>query len=562
MIRHAALRTLYHRGRPPAAWISTLRASGACSWATQAAARFAVPILLVPESRPLWLASAVAGALAAASLQPLVSTVAAEDGDPPAPGKKGKLCFGHPSADDADVAKCSELLARTRAGGGLHAVASELATCGDPSVRLPLVILSDFEVDDIMAIAQLWEFHREHAGTDPNGRPLVCFVVNFEKKDGGNIFEKKLVMANLALGIENFPTLAHGKENQEYWVDKTRHSCTGIVHNTQRTYADIAAYIADVVPHHPRFDLVLLSPMHGHLSGIVNKLEESNPGAFAQFQSKVQVTMYTGSFNVRGTFRDDFDALRRLCQPAVASAQEKSCGAKPFVDISRYPFFGGGDADSSTKDLNAFVSPSLCRQIAEISPLLNAAMRTFTDEFVGTMVTPIHDGLWDKKKPRPTPEMLRRFQREIAPHFGGVGADGVEAYAQHFLAHRDLLENVDPFRQMLLEAFAEGTRSAPLCDQLCFLNQWLEMNETDTVRRDFAEWYTTPGGMSGVGDLTVLGGGRVGQGVLGTQPVLVSHLDTAALDRYSKVMEEYFLRHISRVQSPKLKQQLVQTRSS
>ena len=62
--------------------------------------------MLVPESRPLWLASAVAGALAAASLQPLVSTVAAEDGDPRAPGKKGKLCFGHPSADDADVAKC------------------------------------------------------------------------------------------------------------------------------------------------------------------------------------------------------------------------------------------------------------------------------------------------------------------------------------------------------------------------------------------------------------------------------------------------------------------------
>ena len=80
------------------------------------------------------------------------------------------------------------------------------------------------------------------------------------------------------------------------------------------------------------------------------------------------------------------------------------------------------------------------------------------------------------------------------------------------------------------------------------------------MHRGVGKWYVHPGGMSGVGDPTVLG--RVGHGVLGTQPVLVSHLDTAALDRYSKVMEEYFLRHISRVQSPTLKQQLVQTRSS
>ena len=215
------------------------------------------------------------------------------------------------------------------------------------------------------------------------------------------------------------------------------------------------------------------------------------------------------------------------------------------MDISRFPFFGGVGAHSSTQSLNQFVSSSLCRRIAEISPLLNAAMRSFTDEFVGTMVTPIHEGLWDRKKPPPTGERLERFHREIAPHFGGVNAEGVEVYAQHFLAHPDLLENVDSFRQKLLRAFAEGTRSAPLCDQLCFLDQWIEKNETDTVRRDFAEWYTNEGGMSGVGDPTVLG--VAGQGLLATQPVLVSHLDTAALDRYSKVMEEYFLRHLSRV---------------
>ena len=32
--------------------------------------------------------------------------------------KKGKLCFGYPSADDVDVEKCWDLLERTRAGGG------------------------------------------------------------------------------------------------------------------------------------------------------------------------------------------------------------------------------------------------------------------------------------------------------------------------------------------------------------------------------------------------------------------------------------------------------------
>ena len=115
------------------------------------------------------------------------------------------------------------------------------------------------------------------------------------------------------------------------------------------------------------------------------------------------------------------------------------------------------------------------------------------------------------------------------------------------MAFPDLLQNVEPFRQSLLKAFAEGTRSAPLCDQLCFLNEWLKWNETGAVRRRIAEWYTNPKGMSGVGVPKDPGGAS--HGLLATQPVLISPSDTAALDRYSKVMEEYFLRHISRVQS-------------
>ena len=109
-------------------------------------------------------------------------------------------------------------------------------------------------------------------------------------------------------------------------------------------------------------------------------------------------------------------------------------------------------------------------------------MRAFADEFVGTLITPTHRDLWKKEK-RPTLEMLERFRREIAPIFGGVQAAGVEDYARHFLAHPDIFGCVEPFRQSILSAFAEGTRSAPLCDQLCFLNEWLEKNEPDAVHR-------------------------------------------------------------------------------
>lgn len=444
----------------------------------------------------------------------------------------GNACPGNLKFQPSEAAarQVEIIIQRIRNGEPLsHLIPSPIRA--RPARRLPLVIYSDFEPDDLMAIAQLWQWRARQPGLDTEGaRPVVVMVANFQQKDGGTVFEKKLLMARLMLGLEayvDFQILT--APSLEFKENKTVHPLGRACYQQhQRAVATAAQEIASLA-NEPRVDFYVLAPGHGHLGTLIQQLELEHAPAMAQLRTRCRVVAYTGSFNTRGTCREDFEALCQLVSDA------------PLIDISRFIFFGGAGAHPVSESADTFSSPTLASHLSSRSPLLVAVIQSFNEEFNGYLIFPENHRLFccGKVVDTRSQEEKERFDKDIAPLFK---RDGVSAYCRALVADGALWSKVAGFKRSTVRAFAKGTVDMPLCDQVCFIFEWLQKFKASALSMGpTGKWWVDPQtGYSGVADPDH----PHALGIPALQPRLAEPQNEEVLLAVRSALEEHLLRHL------------------
>jgi len=403
--------------------------------------------------------------------------------------------------------------------------------------RLPMVIISDFEPDDLMAIAQLWSWKAKQLGVhEEEVRPVVVMVADFYRKDRGTVFEKKLLMARLMLGLEvnvDYRVLTHeptkhplGKDAYDGYAPSLAHAAAEIAGLANDTTREVEWYI--------------IAPGHGHLNALAKKLEASHPEQWKNLHYKCQVVTYTGSFNSRQHFPDDFVAMRNLCGGAL-------------VDISKFVFFGRDHAHPMTTSVNTFASDELAAQVSREFPRVSAILREFNNEFTGALIDPWNMRLFSghgRMSDTRTQDEINRFVKDIEPLYL---SQGVQAYAQALMNAPELWAKVAKPKRSTVAAFATGTMDMPLCDQVCFAFQWLRDPASGKAAYlnvgDEGYWWVDPeSGFSGVQDYT-LPRHQFSKDISAIQPTLSAPVeDQAKLLEIRATMEERLTSHIRCVQ--------------
>merc|ERR1740121_813959 len=204
----------------------------------------------------------------------------------------------------------------------------------------------------------------------------------------------------------------------EFKENMTTHPLGKAIHDQRhRALAFTAQEIASLADEPSRVDFYVLAPGMGHLGALIQRLSQEHVTATAQLRKHCRVVVYTGSFNTRGTSREDFEALCQLVSDA------------PLIDISRYIFFGGNGAHPIAESADTFASPMFAEQIAARSPLLAAVIQSFNEEFNGYLIFPQNHRLFSSGKVQDTrnEQEKQRFDENISPLFA---EQGVEAYCR------------------------------------------------------------------------------------------------------------------------------------
>lgn len=264
---------------------------------------------------------------------------------------------------------------------------------------LPLVIFSDFELDDLMAIAELWQWRAVHMGAPEDARPIIVFITDFKTKDGGEVFEKKLLMARMLLGVtlQDIYTLVcppgTGNVNWTYFDKKVHPAAPQLYRRKDEILAAAAQDIVDVAlsDSNEVVDVYFISPGRGLFGELLQGIERDHPKGWEALCQKANVVMYTGSFNTQGcTLRKEEAAPGPFDYDYIG----KLCTVRPLVDISKFVFFGREKGHPVTASADSFASPTLAQSLAERSDLLAACIHAFVDEFQGNLVKPANLSLF------------------------------------------------------------------------------------------------------------------------------------------------------------------------
>jgi hypothetical protein len=117
----------------------------------------------------------------------------------------GQLCY---VPTNNDTKKAMHFIDRLHRGAPLSKILrDERLSCrmpkpdGDPDGDKSTLMLffTDCEPDDVMGIAQLWQL--KHDRGELAEMPIIVMVTDFEGKDNGTVFEKKLLVISLMLGL-------------------------------------------------------------------------------------------------------------------------------------------------------------------------------------------------------------------------------------------------------------------------------------------------------------------------------------------------------------------------
>lgn len=424
---------------------------------------------------------------------------------------------------------------------------------------LPLVIFSDCEPDDQMAIAQEWQLFAQVLGKDPKAyRPLLIFKANFVDKDTGTVFQKKLLMLRLFLGLQpdEVFVVCGAEDNGE---DEKTHAVhphhAGVYGQRADTFSQVAQALAKLATESgdAGVDVALISPGKGVLGEILSTLREQQSEGYARLQGHCRCRMYTGGFNTRNSSESDWAELK-------AFLGERS-QVEPLVDMSKFGFFGGQDALPCTESIGTFEKASVSEWINAKWPKLSAAWMSFALEFNADLIAPTNTKLFTKLdeagKPKFLPfdevlegEELARYQAMVAI----LESQGCQAYCAALLHDEPIYKQVTKFKQGTVRALANRQADGPLCDQLCFLWDYLRLTRGEEAAEILDKG---PTGMWTINKERGFSGVRTGgdanpeldMGIQALQPKLRNPRDEATLLMLSDVLEEYLLRHLEQVRA-------------
>merc|ERR1719253_1247586 len=128
-----------------------------------------------------------------------------------------------------------------------------------------------------------------------DGEPLIIVNADFEEKDVGAIYEKKLLIASLMLGHSKYHTLAPRVLAQG--VNPRRQSLAEKKARDDRA-STLEAICRRMVSFDGEFiDFFVLAPGLGNLGAILDELQMMNAWPL---RATLRVSMYSGSYNMRG----------------------------------------------------------------------------------------------------------------------------------------------------------------------------------------------------------------------------------------------------------------------
>jgi len=342
----------------------------------------------------------------------------------------------------------------------------------DTSGRPLMVIFTDFEIDDSMAIAQLWRWHVRHEEIE--GDPLIIFTTNFASKDGGTVFEKKQLVAELMLGLSSYfvlPTNPPATISDDDTAMKQHPVVKSLVAARGNSLAAICdrleSFRGDCV------NLYIMAPGYGNIGAVVEELKKRGCWPLA---AKFRVSLYSGSFNVR--HMEDVDCS------AICEIMRHSCA--PLVDVAKYPFFGGKHAHPWTDALNTFVLRGFAEKVRQTRPLLAVAMKLLNDELNSSLIAPGKDSLFKGST-------LNLDERTRFSYIGALfelgDREDVESYAKALYEDEEIFMKVAGYKKSTVRAFVDGGCDSPLCDQLIFLTTWLQAHRPEWLAPALPEMF-------------------------------------------------------------------------
>lgn len=387
--------------------------------------------------------------------------------------------------------------------------------CGSGNVLM--VVYTDLEPGACMGIAQLWQWKIRHEGME--GQPLIIHHANFDAKDHGEVFDKKQLIARLMLGAIDIHTLTHEGDPGGSGVDDEEAPSRAALYASDRDESlnsiceKLASYRVD------RIDWYIMSPGCGNLAAIVDKL--GSLGAWPLL-ANLRVTMCMGSYNLRGMYRADLQAIEKL------SSQSDS----PLVLLDPEAIFG------HERSIADFASPGFQSRFNAKCPLLVAVIRLFQDEFHSDSIHPSSTTLFRSGLPL-TEDERRRFQL-IKAHFGHGESEQLVAYATAFVKDSALLEKVTPFKQSLLTMFASGGCDASLCDQLPFLHECLRHQRPHLLESTKGSCFDLAAGKTSVQQ-------ESNARIQAIRPSVSAAIDNASIAEIGAKLETYLFFHLSAV---------------
>lgn len=440
----------------------------------------------------------------------------------------GNLCY---PVKPETMALVQNIVTRFRAGASLDSLLGEYGPRPTSAAMTPwcetminqgtlLMIYTDLEPDDVMAVAQLWQWKAETKKMQ--GQPLLIAHANFEDKDGGEIWENKQMMVATMLGVREYYTLTKEGDDgaQKYERDESIHPQNQALaaardHTVHAICEKLVQFTGDSI------ELFVLAPGCGNLGAIVSKLKS---WGHWPLKARWSVKLYSGSFNMKGMTDADIEALESVM----------SCSDVPLIDVGKFPFFGGKDYHRWTDSLTTFAMPSFAKHVARSYPVVAALLKKFNDEFNEGLIKP-KDSLFKGKTL--TDEQKERLAR-LKTIFRYGDPNAVQQWCKAMVEDSDLFALVAGFKKSTFLAMAYGGCDAPLCDQLLFLYEWMVQEAPESLVATEGYWkFNKEKGFT-----------MVTQEPTGSfraiQPVLKEPKDEQVLVRMRHALETYFLRHL------------------
>ena len=302
-----------------------------------------------------------------------------------------------------------------------------------------LVIITDLEPDDVLAILMMRQRRRGHV-------PVVIHIADLDWKDKGGILAKKIVMAATALGRGYAQRLV--VLNADRHEDEMRKARTQLKQLKQSSGLD------------PEW--VFIAPGRGKLEGLMKDF------------GKAPCHVYSGSFNTR------------LPQMSQADIEAIVKVAEPMHDSAHFIFTKNYAGLASLRSL----WPTLGEDITVWNPAFGEAWHQFAQEFDAMLINPGHPSLFLRPSDLPkdadplTPEERAHFKEKVAPLFGDPSKPGANTaeYAKA-LVNAEYFNKLTGFKKPTAVALAQDLRDGPLCDMLVPISDWLR-NEGKQILQD------------------------------------------------------------------------------